>query len=132
MADEQGIPDDVRRFLGEHIHSVEQLEVLIWLLEHPAQSWTGKAVARELRIDPVSAVSRLEDLAARGLAAASRDADSFIYKPADGERDRLVRNLARLYADRRVTIINLIFSKPVDRVRSFADAFRIRDEKENK
>jgi hypothetical protein len=132
MTETHGIPDDVRRFLGEHIHSVEQLEVLIWLLEHPAECWTGKAVARELRIDANSAASRLEDLVSRGLAAAGREPESFVYEPAHPERDRLVRSLARLYAERRVSIINLIFSKPVDRVRLFADAFRIRDEKEKK
>jgi len=33
------------------------------------------------------------------------------------------------YADRRVTVIGLIFSKPVDKIRSFADAFRIRKDR---
>ena len=36
--------------------------------------------------------------------------------------------LDRAYAERRVTVINLIFSKPIDKLRSFADAFRIKKE----
>ena len=39
---------------------------------------------------------------------------------------RAVAGLAREYAARRVTVIGLIFSKPVDKIRSFADAFRLR------
>ena len=134
MADDRAIPDEIRRFIAEHIHSVEQLEVLLWLLQHAQQPWTGKAIARELRIDANSAATRLEDLSARGLAAPApaSDPDAYIYKPLDGSRDSCVRTLSRLYAERRVTIINLIFSKPTDRVRSFADAFRIRDDKEDK
>ena len=29
----------------------------------------------------------------------------------------------------RVTVIGMIFSKPIDKIRSFADAFRIRKDK---
>jgi hypothetical protein len=40
--------------------------------------------------------------------------------------DRTASDLARLYPERRFTIIEIIFSKPNDKIRSFADAFRIR------
>ncbi len=37
-----------------------------------------------------------------------------------------MRGLAEGYAERRVTVINLLFSKPVERIRTFADAVRLR------
>ena len=36
--------------------------------------------------------------------------------------------LAACYVDRRVTIIGLIYGRPNDPIRQFADAFRIRRE----
>lgn len=48
------------------------------------------------------------------------------YGPASPEAARAVQLLDRLYIERRVTIITLIFSKPIDTIKDFADAFRIR------
>ena len=47
----------------------------------------------------------------------------------DPELDQAVVRLAKDYAERRVTVITLIFSKPVDKLRTFADAFRLRKDK---
>jgi hypothetical protein len=43
--------------------------------------------------------------------------------------DAAVAQLAKDYAERRVSVITLIFSKPVDKLRTFADAFRLRKDK---
>ena len=42
------------------------------------------------------------------------------------ELDELVGSLEKVYEERRVSVITLIYSKPVDKVRTFADAFRLR------
>jgi hypothetical protein len=52
------------------------------------------------------------------------------YAPRSAELDAAVQGLAREYALRRVTVIGLIFSNPVDKIRSFADAFRIRKDRD--
>jgi hypothetical protein len=118
-----GIPDDVRAFILAHIGSVEQLEVLLLVRRERARAWNGPEIARELRIHETSAGMRLEDLAARGLLV--READRFRYDPP-GDVERVIGNLARTYAELRVGVINLIFSKPVDRIRTFADAFKLK------
>jgi hypothetical protein len=42
-----------------------------------------------------------------------------------------VDEVAAAYPRFRVSIINLIFSKPIDKIRTFADAFRLtKEEKE--
>ncbi len=122
-----GLPEAVCRLIAEHIDSVEQLEVLLLLWRHPSRGWAPEAVARELRIEPASADKRLEDLERGGfLQCRDRACREYQYAPEPPERDGLVRGLAEGYAERRVTVINLIFSKPVDRIRTFADAFRLR------
>lgn len=121
------IPKHVERFIAEFIDSVEQLEVLLLLQRTAPTEWNADAIARELRIAPESAGARLQVLRVLGLLDASGgDPPSFRYAPANGELDRCVRGLAEAYATRRVSVITLIFSKPDDAIRSFADAFRLR------
>lgn len=88
---------------------------------------------RNLRIDSGWAEGQLVELAARGLLAQINDDSAaermFQYQPQTPELDRAVAGLSHEYAERRVSVISLIFSKPMDKIRSFADAFRIRKER---
>lgn len=118
------LPPRVQRFLLAHIDSVEKLEVLLLLRGHADRSWTGGGVAQELRIAEESARHRLDDLCGRGLL--SCEGDSFRYAPGSGADAQAVDELASTYALRRVSVISFIFSQPMDRIRSFADAFRIK------
>lgn len=122
-----GLPEDVRRFIIDSVDSVEQLEILLLLHQHRDRAWDAEAVARELRVSPLSAGERLRELAADGLLEkrGGKPAE-YRYAPASPKLDEAVRGLVTAYAERRVTVINLIFSKPVDRIRTFADAFRFR------
>ena len=110
-----------------------QLEVLL-LLAAPAQAgkvWTARELAQQLRIDEAWVEGQLRTMAAGGLVAAS-DATSpaqFRYEPRTPELAQAVDELAQAYADRRVTVIGLIFAKPTDKLRTFADAFRIRKDR---
>jgi hypothetical protein len=122
-----GISQDVRTLIVERIDSVVQLEVLLLLHSTPGRAWSSAEVAQQLRIDPSWATGQLGELAARALLAAVPEAgDSFRYAPASPQLDGTVAQLAKDYAERRVTVITLIFSKPVDKLRTFADAFRLR------
>lgn len=116
----------MRRLIADSIDSVEQLEILLLLLQHPERTWGAESVARELRISPLSAGDRLEDLTRDALLARVGGGEEYRYAPGSAELDEAVRGLATAYTERRVTVINLIFSKPVDKIRTFADAFRLR------
>ncbi len=121
---EAGIPPAVERLIAAHIHSVEQLEVLL-LLRRDDRAWTAEEVARELSTNADSAMARLRDLTARGLAVVD-DAMAGSFRYRRGPDDRTVSDLAECYAKRRVRVISMIFAKPPDGVQSFADAFRLR------
>ena len=126
MADE-GITPQARALIADHIESVMQLELLLLLSDRRDRVWTADDVAHEMRIDPVWTAAQLQGLAGRGLVEAmSGSPTQFRYAPRAPELDQAVADLAKAYADRRVTVIGLIFSKPVDKIRSFADAFRLR------
>jgi hypothetical protein len=121
------LPEAVRRLIADHIDSVEQLEILLLLFQHPERSWSAESVARELRISALSAGDRLKDMArAAILSKVPGSEGEFRYAPESPQMGEAVAGLAAAYSERRVTVINLIFSKPVDKIRTFADAFRLR------
>jgi AraC-like DNA-binding protein len=126
-----GIPNDVEAFLIDHIDSIDVLEVLLFLFQHPSDRWTALQIARELRINEAQAARRLEQLTHDQLtdrdASASEPAYSF--EPADSTVIETIRRLDQVYRERRVGVITLIFSKPSDKIRTFADAFKFWREK---
>jgi hypothetical protein len=127
-----GISPEVRALIVDRIDSVVQLELLLLLQASAGRAWTAAEVAQQLRIELSWAAGQLGELASRGLAApgdAPDSSDAFRYAPTPPSLDATVVQLARDYAERRVTVITLIFSKPVDKLRTFADAFRFRKDR---
>jgi hypothetical protein len=120
-------PEDVRQFILAHINSVEQLEVLLLLREHPEQAWEPEGLGKALYTSPAAALMRLTDLQTAGLVARTEAGEqNFRYAPTPPERDALVAGLAQAYKERRVSVISLIYSKPQSQVQAFADAFKFR------
>ncbi|MFO7178436.1 MAG: hypothetical protein DIU78_007040 [Pseudomonadota bacterium] len=122
------LPREVQELIAQHITSVEQLEVLLLLREHADREWSASAVSEEIRTSERSAAARLADLRTRGFLTSREDAGVTLYRfdPLTDTLRRAVASLSQVYRERRYTIIDLIFSKPIDRLRVYADAFRIR------
>lgn len=114
-----------RTFINKNITSVEQIEVLLILHANPERIWTIEEISAILRSSPNSIRSRLTALEERALCRAVEDA-GYRYI-ASGRLDEMVELLAQEYAGRRFSVIELIFSRP-DAARSFADAFRLRED----
>ena len=126
MTDE-GITPQARAFIADHVEAVMQLEVLLLLSGQRERAWTTAELAQDLRIDPGWVEAQLKAMAGKGLLeAGDGPPPHYRYAPRTPELGAAVADLARGYADRRVTVIGLIFSKPLDKIRSFADAFRLR------
>ncbi len=120
------LPEDVRRFILSRIDSVEQLEVLLLMHRAPGAVWTPEAIARELYSTPSSVRGRLESLVRQELVAAEGTPASFHYRPQAPSLVPTIDRLAECYRQRRVAVITLIASKPLENVRAFSDAFRLR------
>jgi len=119
------IPEEVRHFLLQCIDSVEQLEVLLLLHRTPEQAWTPETVAQVLYSNADSIRRRLAGLHANGLLD-STASSSYRYLPKTSALDATVKLLADTYRERRVAVITVIASKPMENVRAFSDAFRLR------
>jgi hypothetical protein len=124
---EIGISEEVKRFLAGNIDSILELEILLLLRAQSARAFAADELARELKIDAAWAAEQLARFATRGfLARTDATPIQYRYAPSGPELDITIAAVAEAYATHRVTIVSLIFSKPVSTIRSFADAFRIR------
>ncbi len=117
------------RFIEHHIHSVEQLEVLLLLRLNPSQTWDAEAVCKELRTSPQSALQRLVDLARRSLAQEETSQPGF-YRYRSDVHEKSVHELAETYKKRRIAVIEQIFLRPKSDLVAFANAFDVRRREE--
>jgi predicted ArsR family transcriptional regulator len=121
----EGLSDNVKQFIAECISSVEQLEVLLHLYATAPRPWSAEAIAKDLYVAPESVQRRLIEFHEKGLLE-KREGDLYTFKPVKQETDRTVHEVSLAYKERRVAVINQIFSNPQDHLRSFADAFKFK------
>ena len=94
------------RFVQSYLPSVETAELLLQACRTPDMAVQAKQ--RD------------------GLRAAGLLDESYRYRPASPELAAQVATLAQAYEQRPVTLIRLIYALRDTRIRSFADAFRLR------
>jgi hypothetical protein len=124
---EEPIPETVRRFIVDHIRSVESLEILLLLFGGGAREFSPPEVSRNLCTSLESATAQLQQLHKSALLVATEAADSLKYRFNSGSPDTtVVADLEKIYKTRRVSVISFIYSKPTDPLRAFSDAFKFR------
>ena len=120
--------DEFCRFVHGALPSVDAAEVLLYLYRQPAAAWQPRQVAeglRGVRVSEADAAKYLQGLAAGGLAAAQPEG-AYRYAPANSALGGHVQTLALAYEQRPVTLIRLIYALRDGKIRSFADAFKLR------
>ena len=123
-----GIPDHLVDFLRRSIDSVEGLEMLFLLHGTREREWTPEEINAELRSSALAVQDRLDSLERSGLVRRKESGSyGFDERSPDGP---IVAELALEFARRPFTIMNLILQNPTDRIRTFADAFRLKKDKE--
>ena len=129
MADEEAdFSDEFCRFLQSAIPAVEAAELLLAFMLDPARAWSLQEVLASLgpgiRLSAAEAARYVEGLQGRLLATV--EGDRIRYQPASEELAAHARTLQRVYRERPVTLIRLIYALRDSRIRSFADAFKLR------
>jgi hypothetical protein len=120
--------DDLRSFIQETIPTLDAAELLLLLALNPDSQYRVGAAVEAMRptvIAELAAWRYLQQFQARGLVAA-RENDAFQYAPATPELDLAVRALTRVYNERPVTLVRVIYAPKDEKIRSFADAFRLK------
>ena len=129
MADEEAdFSDEFCRFLQSAIPAVEAAELLLAFMLDPARAWSLQEVLASLgpgiRLSAAEAARYVEGLQGRLLATV--EGDRIRYQPASEELAAHARTLQRVYRERPVTLIRLIYALRDSKIRSFADAFKLR------
>lgn len=121
---DDGLSPTVRSFVFAYIDSIEMLEIVLSLAEQPDVSFTAEAISERLRTSPSSAHTRLVALHRQQLV--DRTADGRYLFSAGSRHREVLQEVAAAYRERRVRIVNLIYSRPSEVVTVFADAFLLR------
>ena len=122
----QYISDDLKAFIKEQIQTVFRLEVLLLLYSEQSKSFTPDDVALELGFEKDIAQEQLRSLALLGLLVQpGTEQARYRYHPTNVRLQSLVEQLAVTYSARRIPILSLILTERSDRIRLFAEAFRL-------
>ncbi|MEX0714451.1 MAG: hypothetical protein WD278_19095 [Pirellulales bacterium] len=119
------LPDELRHFIAANINSVAQLELLLLLRGSPHKDWCPEEVSRALYTTTDMMAAQLAELEGRGLLTSTQQG-RYRYAPGTPELAAIVDQVAKLYKERRVSVISTIYAEPTEKVRTFADAFRLR------
>ena len=120
--------DEFCRFLQTAVPSVDAAELLLLLQRDRSRAWSTAEIVLALRrasITEADAARTIEAFVARGLLAQGPD-KRVQYQPTSEELDGYVRTLAQAYTERPVTLIRVIYALRDSKIRSFADAFKLR------
>ena len=125
------IPPEIRQFIQSTINSVDQLEVLLFLMSNADRGRTVEEISSRIRVTPTAISSKLKDLCGAGLLSSRDEGPDGTYRYAPETTAlaaELVDSLNRAYRESRDSVIQLIYTRPLDNIRIFADAFRISKE----
>lgn len=114
----------IQNFISQNIKSVAELEALLLLFKSSNENWSTERLSREMRSNHSFAESLLERICALGFA--KRLSNEYRFQiPSDQDRE-ILTELDHLYSQKRLYVIDLIYQAPADKLRVFADAFKIR------
>jgi len=117
------LDDDLLSFIRGSIRSTWALELLLLLRRQAPRACAPEELVRELRATPLLISGCIEQLQNTGLVACDLGGVCR-YAPASPALDQLCAQLARVYEERPVAVVNAIVASPNDRLKTFADAFR--------
>jgi hypothetical protein len=112
------------RFVSQHLSSVEDLEVLLFLWRMRARWWRAADTATQLHIAEPIVMRSLERLAGAFLEVRLTDDICFRFSPDNIELQAQTEALEVAYAQQRTALIRLIMAGRS--ARDFADAFKLR------
>ena len=121
---ENAIPKDIRNFLTDSIETVSQLELLFLIFENKNSTWTAETISKQLRTHPSMAFKQMEILTHKGILF--KENDHYSYRPQTQKLEENITQLFALYHERPVAIVTFIYTKPEDKLKGFADAFKFK------
>jgi DNA-binding MarR family transcriptional regulator len=125
VADDQIAPA-TRNLINRHLPTMDHVQALLHLRQ-AAEGAHSPDIAAALRLEERTVKKALDDLVAGGVVVRESQTGRYRCVPhADTGPDAL-EELEVLYNTRPVTLVRLIYERPPAALRSFSDAFRLRN-----
>jgi hypothetical protein len=121
-------PDELRSLIQETIPTLDAAELLLLLALDRDREYSVASIIEAMRptaLTESAARHYLHQFESRGLVSI-RDEERYQYTPASPELEAAVRALTRVYNERPVTLVRVIYGPKDDKIRSFAEAFRLK------
>lgn len=124
MGQETDSEDDTVSFVRAAISSVCALELLILLRRERQQCFRPDDLVRQLRSSQLAVARALDHLTKSGLI---EEVPEFGYRYQQGsvQLDAICERLESVYARKPVKIVSAILDAPDEKLRMFAEAFRL-------
>ena len=119
------MPPDLIDFIHSSIKSVWAAELLLFLRRRREHRWTLDQLIRELRSSRSVVIDVLTTFGQAGLVREEEGA-AFRFAPASDDLERLTMEFEAAYSERPSSVVKAIMSAPSDKLKIFADAFRIK------
>lgn len=123
------LSNEAQAFIDENIRSVDELEILLLLRKHPEKEWDAVDVAREIKIDPVSASNYLMGLYLKTLLGHQEHRGRFYsyrYRAHVKAKDKPLTELASAFERARSEVIDYIFTSQRRQFRAFSEVFDVK------
>lgn len=124
MADEAYNDDDAISFARVAFSSVSALELLILLRRQRPRPYRVDELVRELRSSELAVALALDHLMKFDLVEQSPDS-GYRYQESSARLDSICERVAHVYAHKPVALLRAILETPDEKLRMFADAFRL-------
>ncbi len=124
MGQDSDSEDDTVAFVQVAISSVCALELLILMRQERQRYFGADQLVRELRSSQLAVAQALEHLTKSGLIEEIPGA-GYRYQQSSAQLDAICDRLESLYARKPVKIVRAILEAPDEKLRTFADAFRL-------
>lgn len=119
------------QFIRSSVPTTTAAELLLFLAAHSDRPWNAQELLSEMKtgvIDAQTVADHLVLFRAHGLV---QEAEGRVrYRPASPELAAFVASLAEAYQERPVTLIRAIYEEARLKIKSFADAFKLRKDPE--
>lgn len=120
---------DLQTFIRSSIKSVWALELLLLLRKRAPNAAARDDLVRDLRATRQLVDTCITQLQAAGLVACE-EGGQCRYAPAAPAMGALADQLEQAYRERPLGVMEIIVSSPNDRLKTFADAFRLKPKDE--
>ena len=125
------LPQEILEFLDKNISCIEQLEILRVLKENSDKEWEADELGRAVQAKPEVVASYIVFMQSRGLLTLIGEKNHKCRFGPDPDMEGIVERLLQSYKERPVSMIRVVYDKSAIHLRTFADAFRLKEDKKS-